>query len=107
MVKETQLERPYYHKIFKDMINDHCPNKLLQVQDLIKPNMSELDVIKLNTILFKKNTKSSKYKSYNQTTVLEILNFQKSNNMSNIQLAKHFGISRNTIAKWKKNYHYI
>ena len=41
---------------------------------------------------------------HHKTTILEILQYQKNNNLNNNQLADHFKLSRNTITKWKKIY---
>lgn len=81
---------------------DRC-KKILE-----KETLSELDVIKINSIIFTGNKSieqfNSKLKAYHKTTILEILQYQKNNNLNNNQLADHFKLSRNTITKWKKIY---
>ncbi|MCU7618853.1 hypothetical protein NZ698_16860 [Chryseobacterium sp. PBS4-4] len=49
---------------------------------------------------------NQKLKSYDETTIKIVLNHQKENNLTNIELSNHYKISRNTIAKWKKIYQY-
>ena len=43
-----------------------------------------------------------KFRAYNKLTIMEILEYQKKNNINNTELSRYFKLSRNTIAKWKK-----
>ena len=45
---------------------------------------------------------SGKHRSYCKTTILKILDYQISHALNNTQLAQHFDVSRNTIAKWRR-----
>ncbi|HUH25918.1 MAG TPA: helix-turn-helix domain-containing protein [Flavobacterium sp.] len=45
---------------------------------------------------------NQKYRSYDKATIIEILNYQKKNGLNNTQLANHFKLSRNTVAKWER-----
>lgn len=98
--------RPNYKLIYKDFIEKKHPHKLSVCAPFFKKKIwTDLDVIKLNKILLGASresiSKNQKYKSYDKKTILEILNYQKKNNLNNIQIANHFNISRNTLAKWK------
>lgn len=68
-----------------------------------------MDVITLNSKIFNLNDKDTltfnqKHKSYDEQTILEMLNYQQKHELNNVELANHFKLSRNTIAKWKKCY---
>jgi len=77
---------------------------------LKKTYLTEFDVLELNKIIFgdslskNKLSNNTRYRSYDTSTILKILDYQKANNLSNVRVAKHFGLSRNTIAKWKKRF---
>lgn len=102
--------RPNYKRIFKDIIQLKFPEKENELNPFFeKEQLSALDVIRLNQLLFNSNkkqqqAKNSKYKSYTKTDILKILEYQKKHNLTNIELAKEFKMSRNTITKWKKTY---
>ncbi|MFP3675252.1 hypothetical protein SB724_20775, partial [Bacillus sp. SIMBA_031] len=75
-----------------------------------KKRLTTQDVILLNSFIFgtRKESDASKsnqkFKSYDKETVQYILKYQKINNLNNVQTAIYFKISRNTLAKWKKNF---
>jgi len=102
--------RPDYQKIYSDLISRKFPEKKELCSHLLKKKIfCTLDVIKIERIIcsFRDETKfvfDQKHKSYDEQTILEILNFGKVNGLSNIRLAEHFLLSRNTIMKWKKIY---
>ncbi len=98
---------PNYKRIYSDLIEERFSDRTDCKKILSKKKLSQLDVIKLNSILFKNDSESNfsfnqMHRSYNRETILEILTYQKQNNLSNVQLAAHFQLSRNTVAKWKK-----
>ncbi|BFO67477.1 helix-turn-helix domain-containing protein [Chryseobacterium sp. KCF3-3] len=99
---------PDYKKIFNDIIEKKYPDRRDSCQSILNKNeLSMLDVILLNKLIFGKNNKeyfttNQKYKSYNEATILKILNYQKENKLNNTQLARYFNLSRNTVTKWKK-----
>ncbi len=69
--------------------------------------MSVLDVIKLNQLIFSFEGKeitqfNQRQRSYDEASILEILEFQKKNGYNNTELAHKFNLSRNSVAKWKK-----
>ncbi|SDQ15091.1 hypothetical protein SAMN05421664_0753 [Chryseobacterium soldanellicola] len=101
---------PNYKRIYNDMITRKHPEKQEQCRSILgKEDLSMLDVIKLNDIIFGIKDKQTvifnqMHRSYDENTILEILSYQHKNNMNNTQLANHFSLSRNTVAKWKKHF---
>lgn len=102
---------PNYIKIYSDIIKIKFPEKEQECNNILykKNNLSLLDVIKLNSIIFgspKNLTKDNqRHKSYKKEDILQILMYQKRNKLNNKQVATHFKLSRNTIAKWRKIFH--
>lgn len=97
-----------YKKIYSDILKKKCPEKIPNCYQLLKKErLSFLDVIELNRIIFDKfdremEISNQKHRFYDKFSILEILEYQKKNNLNNTQLANHFKLSRNSIAKWKK-----
>lgn len=97
--------KPDYRKIYTDLIRFKFPDKMgLCTHILNKAQLGNLDIITLNKILFQINNEdvNQKLKSYDRQSIFEILDYQKKHNLNNSQTARHFKLSRNTIAKWKK-----
>lgn len=101
--KESKIT-PNYKRIYNDILNEMFPEKKHKFNDILsKPNLSSLDIINLNSKIFEKEYKPErKYHSYNKSDILEMLDYQKKYKLNDSQLAKHFKISRNSVAKWKK-----
>lgn len=100
---------PNYKRIFEDIIQKKCPEKYSLCAHLLnKSEISAMDVLKLNAIVFDKNSESEstnqKHKSYDSDTINKILNYQKENKLSNVEVSRHFNLSRSTISKWKKTF---
>lgn len=100
---------PNYKKIYEDIISKKCPEKHEQcVSILEKSEISAMDVLHLNDIVFGKTKESEiinrKHKSYDYDFIIKILEYQKKNKLTNVELSKHFNLSRNTISKWKKEF---
>lgn len=99
--------QPDYRRIYTDIISKKYPHKEEKCKTLLnKKDLSFLDVIKLNSLIFEKKTKETRifnqqHRSYDKAAILEILEYQKKNKLNNSQLANHFKLSRNSIAKWK------
>lgn len=99
---------PDYKAIYKDILNYKFPDKAEECLWLLdKKQLSALDILKLNKKIFgtadKQSEKASqKHRSYRKTDILQILDYQKKNKLNNVELARHFNLSRNTVAKWKK-----
>jgi DNA-binding transcriptional regulator YiaG len=106
MDKQIQeVNMPDYKRIYNDIIIKYPQKKEECYFILQKEKLSLLDVIKLNQKIFSEKENdgiNQKHRSYDKSFIIEILSYQKQNKMSNKKLATHFGISRNTITKWKK-----
>lgn len=102
------LNQPNFKKIYHDIINDKFPEKKDSCAKLLnKKKLSALDVITINNILFTQSSETSQqYRSYKKSDILEILDFQKKFKLNNSEAAKHFKLSRNTVAKWRKIFLY-
>ncbi|ROH97697.1 helix-turn-helix domain-containing protein [Chryseobacterium daecheongense] len=100
--------KPNYHKIYKDLIEKKYPEKEKKcIRILSKKELSAIDVIELSQIIFNTEKKeeirrNQKHRSYDRSAILQMLNYQKENGLNNTELAKHFSLSRNSVAKWKK-----
>lgn len=105
-----QRNHPNYKLIYNDIINTKHPHKKEECSSILsKKEISILDIIKLNTIIFgmkdkETNIFNQKHRSYDEKTILEILDYQTKNELNNTELANHFKLSRNTVAKWKKHF---
>ncbi|MDQ0064192.1 helix-turn-helix domain-containing protein [Chryseobacterium lathyri] len=107
MKKQNQ---PNYKLIYSDIIEQKFPHKKAECEKLLEKKMlSALDILELNNRIFgikdqtlKKMNK--KLRSYNESDILRILDYQKNHRINNLQVAKHFGLSRNTMTKWRKMY---
>ncbi|AYZ12861.1 helix-turn-helix domain-containing protein [Chryseobacterium arthrosphaerae] len=105
MKKKSQ---PNYKRIYSDIIDRKFPHKKAECEKLLgKKMLSAMDIMELNNRIFgtrDKNIKkmNQKLRSYNEADILRILNYQKNHKMNNIQIAEHFGLSRNTMTKWRR-----
>ncbi|UWX61823.1 helix-turn-helix domain-containing protein [Chryseobacterium oranimense] len=101
---------PDYKRIYTDLINERHPEKKETFRTILsQKDLSILDVIKCSTILTDGEDKNAvtfnqRHRCFDRETILEILDYQKEHGYSNAQLARHFKLSRNTIAKWKKKF---
>lgn len=92
-----------YKKIFQDILDLKFPEKKeLRTIVLEKEIVDFYDVLSLNKLIFGEESKENKHKSYDSSTIKKILNYQQENNLSNIETARKFNLSRNTITAWKK-----
>lgn len=95
-----------YKSIFCDLLAKKHPEKLSEFQNILnKDSLNELDVLAISKRLSESketDSENGKYKSYRKSTILKILDYQRKNKLNNSQLANHFSLSRNTIAKCKK-----
>lgn len=100
--------QPNYQLIYSDIIMRKFPEKKLQCEKLLqKKKLSVIDILKLNKKVFGSENKeferlNPKHRSYDKSDIMEILNFQKINKLTNIEVARQFGLSRNSITRWKK-----
>lgn len=92
------------------MIRIKYPEKITMCNPILeKSTIGLLDIIQLNTFITgkeneEKSRDNQKLKSYDKSTILQILDYQKKHKMNNTHLARHFKLSRNTVTKWKKIY---
>lgn len=99
---------PDYKRIYTDLLSRKYPDKKQDCEPVLsKSELESLDVIRLNKFIFSHETgdllkKNQSFRSYDKQTVLKILEYQKKNRLNNTQLANHFKLSRNTVARWKK-----
>lgn len=99
---------PDYQRIFTDIIDFKYPDKKEICRSLLKKEiLSTLDILKLNELIFGKESKevmkfNQSHKVYDKNTINYILKYQKENKLSNSHIAIRFKLSRCTIAKWKK-----
>lgn len=96
---------PDYVKIFSDIITKKFPEKISSCTYFLeKKKLSSLEVITLNRILFHGNAAHNEHKSYDDASIVKILEYQRKNDMTNTAIASVFKLSRNTLAAWKKKY---
>lgn len=92
-----------YKKIFHDILDIKFPEKTeLRRIVLEKEVIDFYDVLSLNKLIFGEEIKKNKHKSYDPSTIMKILHYQKENNLNNIETARKFNLSRNTVTAWKK-----
>ncbi|MBL3547901.1 MULTISPECIES: transposase [Chryseobacterium] len=97
------IKEPDYKRIYSDLIKKKLPYKEEYCRKILsKSKLEILDVIHLNKILFGSHQANQKYKAYDEKTIREILTYQKKHNLNNLQLAKMFSLSRNTVTRWRK-----
>ncbi|AZB27394.1 helix-turn-helix domain-containing protein [Chryseobacterium bernardetii] len=100
--------KPDYKKIYKDILDLKYPEKEAGCRKILnKKELMPIDIIKLNQIIFGIGNKEIKsfnqqHKSYDKKSINAILDHQKKYELNNIQLAKQFNLSRNTVSRWKK-----
>ena len=102
MDKETQIIKPNYNRIYKDIVDRKFPEKKEMIYPLLQTTLSVLDIIQINQMLFQSVNNNQLYKSYTEKDIQYILQYQLENKLTNISLSKQFNISRNTIASWRK-----
>lgn len=100
--------RPNYQKIYTDIVNMKYPEKMEDCERLLrKDQLNVQDIMEINKKIFgitdvKTETFNQRHKNYSKSDVVRILDYQKKNRLNNSQVALHFKLSRNTIAKWKR-----
>lgn len=101
---------PDYKKIYTDLINEKHPEKKEAFKIIFsKKDFSLLDVMTCSKMLLGKEDEDTfifnqKLHSFDQESILKILDYQKRHKCNNTELARHFKISRNTVASWKKRF---
>ena len=111
MAEKAQKDRklgPDYRRIYEELIRKKFPEQWNALQPfLVHKQLTYFEVNRLNELLFGQKNKAQqaqaqKYKSYDKETILKILDYKKKHKLNNTQLALHFKLSRNTVAKWLK-----
>lgn len=104
----NRRNRPFYKKLYADMIRDKYPEKAdCCATFLKKETWIALDVIQINEILFGSGKETSdakidkKHRAYDTESIRKILRYQQERGLTNQDIAEEFGVSRNTISKWK------
>lgn len=96
--------QPNYKKLYYDLIKAKHPDKLDNCKKFFeKDQLLTYDVISINNMIADlSKPMSNKHKSYDKETIAKILQYQKEKELNNKQTADHFGVSRNSVIKWKK-----
>ncbi|WP_300687935.1 helix-turn-helix domain-containing protein [Chryseobacterium sp.] len=103
-----KYSQPNYHRIYSDIIIRSFPHKKEECEKLLrKKYLSVIDILELNKKIFGAKAKETskqnqKHRSYNKSDIIQILDYQKTHKMNNSQVAKHFGLSKNSMTKWRK-----
>ncbi|MGK6342300.1 helix-turn-helix domain-containing protein [Chryseobacterium sp. DT-3] len=102
---------PDFKQIYTDIITEKFPEKINDPSIISKLDSlsTAIDILKFNRLIFGQaeyaiEFKSQRLRSYDESSIREILNYQSKNRLTNTQTANHFKTSRNTIAKWKSIY---
>lgn len=102
---------PDYKAIFQDLAQQQFGEDIpLDIQNRIEHLSSHLDVLELNKLIFNQNYSSketAQMKAYDKASIEKILQTQEKDSLSNREIALMFHLSRNTIAKWRKEYNSI
>ncbi|MGG1923631.1 helix-turn-helix domain-containing protein [Chryseobacterium sp. NRRL B-14798] len=104
MITDT-MQQPDYKQIYMDILHKKFIEKKEELEILLeKERFSAIEIIEINTKIFGKTseTNNGRHRSYSKSAIFKILDYQKEHQLNNSQLANHFKLSRNTIAKWKK-----
>lgn len=92
-----------YKKIFQDVLDIKFPEKKELRAIVSQREINDFyDVLSLNKMIFGDESKENKHKSYDSSTITKVLTYQKENNLSNVEVAQKFNLSRNTVSAWKK-----
>ncbi|WP_333596622.1 helix-turn-helix domain-containing protein [Chryseobacterium flavum] len=104
---------PDYKQIYTDILKEKFPEKIIdhKIKSRLERLHSAIDVLRFNQLVFGEpeftiGFNNQRLRSYDKKSILKILNYQKKNKLTNLQLSNHFKISRNTIGKWKIIFNY-
>ena len=109
MDKKAQKNRrlgPNYQRIYRELIQKKFPESIQEHEPLLsKEHLSYFEIKTLNERLFglknkEQQLQEQKYRAYDKQTILRMLRYQKEHELNNVQLAKHFRLSRNTVTSW-------
>lgn len=92
-----------YKKIFQDILEYKFPENVELKRIVLEKQLTNYhDVLVLNKLIFGEEIKENKHKSYDSLTIVKVLDYQKEHNLSNLETAATFNLSRNTVSAWKK-----
>lgn len=103
-------KRPYFHKIYADLISRKYPEKQPACKKLLeKSELTNIDVMKIDKIISGDLNKETiifnqQHRSYDLQTIEHIISYKNEHQLNNLKLAEHFNLSRNTVSKWIKLY---
>ncbi|SIQ45652.1 hypothetical protein SAMN05880573_105216 [Chryseobacterium sp. RU33C] len=101
---------PNYKKIYHDIILKICPERETEFNFFLeKENLFSWDIVRLDNLIFHSKDSDSiifdqRHRSYDDETIIYIINYQEENKLNNSLTSKYFRISKNTLTKWKKRY---
>lgn len=100
-------KKPDFEKIYRELAAKKKVSKPLAGLFNKQKEWNSLDVINANKYLFEKSSDevmkfNQRHRSYDESSIREILQYQKENELNIAQLMREFNISRTTIAKWQK-----
>ena len=102
---------PDYILIFQDLARERFKDLIPKyIQEKIENLNNHLDVLELNKLIFNQNYSSketAQMKAYDKASIEKVLQTQVKDKLSNREIATMFHLSRNTIAKWRKEYNSI
>ena len=113
--KETENSKknlnPNYKAIFQDLAQQQFGEDIpLDIENKIEHLSNHLDVLEVNKLIFNQNYSSketAQMKAYDRASIEKVLQIQEKDSLSNREIALMFHFSRNTIAKWRKEYNSI
>lgn len=99
---------PNYTLLYQDMLLNNYPEKLksgVVTSFLQNSTKKAIDIININQFITLENQETNKkWQVYDKETILEIINYQNQNRLSNVATAKLYQISLVTLRKWKKHF---
>ncbi len=108
--RKKVLDTPDYRRIYTEIIERYHPDTRKSCEEYLRKEVwTSMDVMTVNHLIYGTPQKedlqfNQSHRSYDEATIMEILEYQKKNGLNNVQLANTFKLSRNTVAKWKIHY---
>ena len=96
-----------YKRIFCDLLAKKHPERLPEFQDILnKDSLDELDVLTISEKISatkKAKSENGKYRSYNKSTILKILDYQKTNQLNNNPKTNYYAINIRSRTRQKRS----
>ena len=100
-----------YKNIFQDLAQQQFGEIIpLDIQNRIEHLSNHLDALELDKLIFNQNYSSketAQMKAYDRASIEKVPQTQEKDKLSNREIALMFHFSRNTIAKWRKEYNQL